>query len=30
MNYKAIGSVIEVTFPGLLTPLEEKASNEQD
>ncbi len=30
MNYKAIGAVIEVTFPGLLTPLEEKASNEQD
>jgi len=25
MNYKAAGSVVEVTFPGLLTPQEEKA-----
>jgi hypothetical protein len=26
MNYKAAGSVIEITFPGLLTPQEENAS----
>jgi hypothetical protein len=26
MNYKAVGSVVEITFPGLLTPQEEKAS----
>jgi hypothetical protein len=30
MNYKAAGSVVEITFPGLLTPKEEKASNEPD
>jgi len=30
MNYKAAGSVVEITFPGLLTPQEEKASNESD
>ncbi len=24
MNYKAVGSVVEITFPGLLTPQEEK------
>jgi pimeloyl-ACP methyl ester carboxylesterase len=30
MNYKAAGSVVEITFPGLLTPQEEKASHEQD
>ena len=28
MNYKAAGSVVEITFPGLLMPHEEKASNE--
>lgn len=28
MNYKAAGSVVEISFPGLLTPSEEKASNE--
>jgi hypothetical protein len=30
MTYKAAGSVIEITFPGLLTPQEERASNEPD
>lgn len=30
MNYKAFGSVVEITFPGLLTPKEEKVSNEPD
>jgi hypothetical protein len=30
MNYKAAGSVVEITFPGLLTPKEEKSSNESD
>jgi len=30
MNYKAAGSVVEITFPGVLTPQEEKASNEPD
>jgi hypothetical protein len=30
MTYKAAGSVVEITFPGLLTPQEEKASNEPD
>ena len=30
MNYKAAGSVVEITFPGLLTQKEEKASNESD
>lgn len=28
MNYKAAGSVVEITFPGLLTLQEEKVSNE--
>jgi hypothetical protein len=28
MNYKAVGPVVEITFPGLLTPKEEKASHE--
>ena len=30
MNYKAAGSVVEITFPQLLTSQEEKVSNEQD
>jgi hypothetical protein len=30
MNYKAAGSVVEITFPGLLTPHEEKTSHEPD
>lgn len=30
LNYKASGSVVEITFPNLLTPKEEKASNEPD
>jgi Putative inner membrane protein (DUF1819) len=30
MNYKAAGSVVEITFTGLLTPKEEKESNEPD
>jgi hypothetical protein len=30
MNYKAAGSVVEITFPGLLTTQEEKASYEPD
>jgi hypothetical protein len=30
MNYKAAGSVVEITFPGLLAPHEEKASHEPD
>jgi len=30
MSYKAAGSVVEITFPGLLTPQEEKASYESD
>jgi hypothetical protein len=30
INYKAAGSVVEITFPGLLTPQEEKASYEPD
>jgi hypothetical protein len=30
MNYKAAGSVVEISFPGLLTPQEEKASYEPD
>jgi hypothetical protein len=30
MNYKAAGSVVEITFPDLLTPHEEKASHEPD
>ena len=28
INFKSAGSVIEITFPGLLTPQEEKASYE--
>jgi hypothetical protein len=30
LNYKAAGSVVEVTFPGLLKPQEEKAGYEQN
>lgn len=30
MNYKAVGSVVEITFPGLLTPQEEKLSHDPD
>jgi len=30
MNYKAAGSVVEITFPGLLSAQEEKLSNESD
>ncbi len=30
MNYKAAGSVVDVTFPGLLKPQEEKAAHDQD
>jgi len=30
MSYKAAGSIFEITFPGLLTPREEKASHESD
>ena len=30
MNYKAAGAVVEITFPGLLTPIEERAANEQN
>src|SRR5437773_1250690 len=30
LNYKAAGSVVEITFPGLLKPREEKAAHEQD
>jgi hypothetical protein len=30
LNYKAAGSVVEVTFPGLLTPHEERAAHEQN
>jgi len=30
LNYKAAGSVIEITFPGLLKPQEEKAAHEQN
>jgi hypothetical protein len=30
LRYKMAGSVIEVTFPGLLTPAEERACREQD
>ena len=29
MNYKAAGAVVEVTFPGLLTPREEEAARDQ-
>jgi hypothetical protein len=30
LNYKAAGSVVEITFPGLLRPQEEQAAYEQD
>ncbi|MBV8606365.1 MAG: hypothetical protein JO034_02745 [Singulisphaera sp.] len=30
LRYKAAGTVVEVTFPGLLTPAEERACREQD
>jgi len=30
MSFKAAGSVVEITFPGLLSPQEEKASHEPD
>ena len=30
LSYKAAGSVVEVTFPGLLTPREERASHDPD
>jgi hypothetical protein len=30
INYKAAGSVVEITFPGILTRQEEKACNEPD
>ncbi len=30
LNYKAVGSVVEITFPGLLKPQEEKAAHEQN
>ena len=30
MNYKAAGAVVEITFPGLLTPTEERVANEQN
>jgi hypothetical protein len=30
MNLKAAGAVVEISFPGLLTPQEEKASHESD
>ncbi len=30
MNYKAAGTVVEITFPGLLKPQEEKAAHDQD
>ena len=30
LTYKAAGSVVEITFPGLLTPQEEKASHDPD
>src|SRR6266849_6693123 len=30
LTYKAVGSVIEITFPGLLRPQEEKAAHEQN
>src|SRR5262249_9784269 len=30
LRYKMTGSVVEVTFPGLLTPAEERACREQD
>lgn len=30
LNYKAAGNVVEITFPGLLKPPEEKAADEQN
>jgi hypothetical protein len=30
LNYKAAGTVVEITFPGLLRPQEEKAAHEPD
>lgn len=30
LNYKAAGSVVEITFPGLLRPQEEKAAHDQN
>jgi len=30
LNYKAAGAVVEITFPGLLKPQEEKAAHEPD
>jgi hypothetical protein len=30
MNFKAAGSVVEIAFPGLLTPNDEKVSNESN
>ena len=30
LTYKAAGSVVEITFPGLLRPQEEKAAHEQN
>lgn len=30
MSYNEAGAVVEITFPGLLTPHEEKASSEPD
>jgi len=30
LNYKAAGQIVEITFPGLLSPQEEKAAHEQD
>jgi hypothetical protein len=30
LNYKAAGSVVEITFPGLLRPQEEKAIHDED
>jgi hypothetical protein len=30
LNYKAAGSVVEITFPGLLTPHEERTAHEPD
>jgi hypothetical protein len=30
LNYKAVGSIFEITFPGLLKPVEERAGYEQN
>jgi len=30
LTYKAAGAVVEITFPGLLTPYEERAAYEPD